>query len=265
MNSVRFSTHELNKSRQLELWRSWYDGSFEVIAPDASDRGFAGESEVWTLNGMALISVSAPTVRAIRPKSLIRRDPTDHWVITIGQATTGLMLENDQVSLPAGVPFVLSMADSFVSQRDQDSRLQLCIARDKYSAISPGLDAARGRSISTPLGGMLAEYIRLLERELPSLPDEDAHNLPQAIAAMVAACITPSNDGMTAAREQMARPSRTRHGAVSCRTCARTGSERTCCAVNWECPDRVFTACWNPRVGWRSTYSGSACWRALRN
>lgn len=203
MNSVRFSTHELNKSRQLELWRSWYDGSFEVIAPDASDRGFAGESEVWTLNGMALISVSAPTLRAIRPKSLIRRDPTDHWVITIGQATTGLMLENDQVSLPAGVPFVLSMADSFVSQRDQDSRLQLCIARDKYSSISPGLDAARGRSISTPLGGMLAEYIRLLERELPSLPDEDAHNLPQAIAAMVAACIAPSNDGMTAAREQI--------------------------------------------------------------
>ena len=50
---------------------------------------------------------------------------------------------------------------------------------------------------------MLAEYIRLLERELPSLTDEDAHNLPQAIAAMVAACAAPTNDRVTIAREQI--------------------------------------------------------------
>src|SRR5215510_12491161 len=106
MNSVRFSTHELTKPRQLELWRSWYDGSFEVAALDAPDRGFGGQSEVWKLNGMALVSVSAPPLRAIRPKSLIKRDPTDHWVITIGQATTGLMLGNDWVSIAPGTPFV---------------------------------------------------------------------------------------------------------------------------------------------------------------
>ena len=77
---------------------------------------------------------------------------------------------------------------------------------------------------------------------VPSLPDEDAHNLPQAIAAMVAACITPSNDGMTAAREQMGATLKDKALRIL-KTCARTGSERTCCAVNWECPDRVFTAC----------------------
>ena len=36
---------------------------------------------------------------------------------------------------------------------------------------------------------MLSEYIRLLERQLPGLTDEDAQALPQAIAAMVAACV----------------------------------------------------------------------------
>jgi hypothetical protein len=203
MKSVRFSTHELTKPRQLELWRSWYAGSFDVAALDAPDLGFGGQSEVWKLNGMALVSVSAPPLRAIRPKSLIRRDPTDHWVITIGQAATSLMLENDQISIAAGMPFVLSLGDSFVSQREQDSRLQLNIARDKFSGISMTLDAARGRAVSTPLGVMLAEYIRLLERQLPALTDEAAHNLPQAIAGMVAACVAPSNDRMTAAREQM--------------------------------------------------------------
>ena len=141
---------------------------------------------------------------AIRTKTLIRRDPTDHWVITIGKrATTGLMLANDQMSVPAGVPFILSLGDFSANQRDLDSRLQLNIARDKFGAIAPALDAARGRAVSTPLGGMLAEYIRLLERQLPNLTDEDAHSLPQAVAAMVAACVTPSADRMTTAHEQI--------------------------------------------------------------
>jgi AraC-like DNA-binding protein len=204
MKSVLFSTRELTKPRQLEAWQSWYEGSFEVTALDAQDRGFAGESEIWKLNGMALVSVSAPPLRATRTRSLIRRDPTDHWVITIGKlASTRLMLENDQISVPAGVPFVLSLGDVFTNQRDLDSRLQLNIARDKFGALSPALDAARGRTLSTSLGCMLAEYIRLLERQLPNLTDEDTHNVPQAVAAMVAACIAPSVEKITIARGQI--------------------------------------------------------------
>lgn len=204
MNSVRFSTRELAKPQQLEAWRDWYAGSFEVTPLDAPDRGFAAESEVWKLDGVALVSVSAPSLHAIRTKSLIKRDPTDHWVITIGKrATTVLMLENDQLSVPAGVPFVLSLGDFSANRREQDHRLQLNIARDKFSAIAPALDAARGRTLSTPLGGLLAEYLRLLERQLPGLTDEDAHRLPQAVAAMVAACVAPSADRMATAHRQI--------------------------------------------------------------
>jgi AraC-like DNA-binding protein len=204
MTPIRFSTHELTKPRQLEAWRSWYAGSFEVTSLDAPNCGFAGESEVWKLDGMALVSVSAPPLRATRTKSLIRHDPTDHWVITIGRrATTGLMLEDDQMSIPAGEPFVLSLGTSFANQRGQDSRLQLNVARDRFNGIAPALDSALGRTLSTPLGGLLGEYMLLLERQLPSLTDEDAKNLPQAIAAMVAACVAPSADRMALARQQV--------------------------------------------------------------
>ena len=107
------------------------------------------------------------------------------------------------MSVPAGAPFVLSLGDFSASQRGLDNRLQLLIARDKFSAIAPALDAARGQTVSTPLGGMLAEYIRLLQRQLPSLTDEDAHSLPQAVAAMVAACVAPSTDRMITAHGQI--------------------------------------------------------------
>ena len=204
MTPLRFSTHEVTKSRQLEAWRAWYAGSFEVTSLEAPNCGFAGESEVWKLDGVALVSVSAPPLRATRTKSLIRQDPTDHWVITIGrQATTGLMLEDDQMSVPAGQPFVLSLGSAFANQRGRDTRLQLNVARDKFSGIAPALDSVLGRTLSTPLGGMLAEYMWLLQRRLPSLTDEDAQNLPQAIAAMVAACVAPSTDRMALARQQV--------------------------------------------------------------
>jgi len=70
-------------------------------------------------------------------------------------------------------------------------------------AVSTALDAARGRGINTSLGGMLAQYVRLLERELPALTDDDARHLPHAIAAMVAACVAPSDDRTTAAYDQI--------------------------------------------------------------
>lgn len=204
MEAVRFSTRELAKSRQLEAWREWYAGSFEVAPLGAPDGGFAGESEVWKLDGMALVSVSAPPLRAMRTRSLIRRDPTDHWVITIGKrAATGLISEGDQTLVPAGVPFVLSLGDFSANQRDLDDRIQLNISRDRFGAIASALDAARGRPVSTALGGMLSEYIRLLERQLPGLTEEDARSLPEAVAAMVAACMAPSADRITTARGQI--------------------------------------------------------------
>jgi AraC-like DNA-binding protein len=204
MKSVRFSTRDLAPPRQLEAWRDWYADSYEVTPLGAADRGFAGDSEIWKLDGVALVRATAPPLRAIRTKSLIRRDPTDHWVIAIGErAATGLTVESDRMSVPAGVPFVVSLGEFSASERDLDSRLQLHIARDKFDAIAPVLDAARGQTVSTPLGSVMAEYIKLLERQLPSLADEDANRLPQAVVAMIAACVAPSADRMTTASGQI--------------------------------------------------------------
>ncbi|MDX8533161.1 helix-turn-helix domain-containing protein [Mesorhizobium sp. VK25A] len=203
MDSVRFSTRELTKRHQLEAWQEWYVGINE-IAIDAPDHGFAGDTEVWTLDGLAFVRVSTPSLRATRTRQMIRRDPTDHWVVTIGKRTAAdLILEDDQLSIPAGVPYVWSLSSFSDSQMSSDTRLHLCIARDKFSTFAPALDATRGRVVSTPLGDLLAGYILLLERKLPALSEEDRHSLPQAIAAMVAACVAPSAERLAVAHGQV--------------------------------------------------------------
>ena len=204
MKSVHFSTHELAKPVQLEAWREWYADSYEVTSLDAAGQGFAAESVVWRLNGMALAKVSAPALRAARTKSQIHRDPTDHLGILIGrQAVTGLMLGGDWKTVPAGAPVVFSLDEPHVSQRNLDERLQIYIARDQFRDIASALDAVRGQALNTPLGALLSDYLRLVERNLPNLTDDEAERLPQAVGAMVAACVAPSADRMALANGQL--------------------------------------------------------------
>jgi AraC-like DNA-binding protein len=166
--------------------------------------GFRAESRVWTLDGCALGRVSAPSLRVTRTKTLIRRTPIDHWVLTLGRdVTTAISTRDTTIEAPAGVPFVLSLADELVSERGADERLQLYLARDSFPELAPVLDAARGMVLDTAMGQLLGNYMRLLEQSLPDLRAEDLSRLRSAIGAMVAACVVPSADRLAAASGQI--------------------------------------------------------------
>jgi len=100
------------------------------------------------------------------------------------------------------VPFVISLGREMYQERAGD-RLQLYLARDSFQAIAPLLDAARGTVLDTPEGKLLADYMLLLERNLPHLPASDGPKLAAAIQAMLGACLAPSGDRMTEASGQI--------------------------------------------------------------
>jgi AraC-like DNA-binding protein len=90
-----------------------------------------------------------------------------------------------------------------VSERDHDERLQLYLQRDHFRDLAPTLDAARGTALQTPMGQIFADYLNVLERNLPDLPAEDASRLGGAIAAMVGACVAPSPEQIALAARQL--------------------------------------------------------------
>jgi AraC-like DNA-binding protein len=57
--------------------------------------------------------------------------------------------------------------------------------------------------LDTGPGQLLADYMLLLERNLPKLTPEDAARLPNAIRSMVAACLAPSTDRLACALPQI--------------------------------------------------------------
>lgn len=209
-----FSTHALPSRDQRAAWRAWFNPVFDLRWDDEeAEHPFAAESITWSAGGAILSRVRAPKLHSVRDARHVRRDPTDHWVIAIGTRESRITLSEGGLLVPAGAPFLVSLADPVESDRDADERLHLYLPRDRFAALAPEFDKARGLAIGGGLGRLLADYMRLLERSLPTLGQDDRHGLGDAVQAMVAACVAPTAAHVTEAGPQLdlTRLERVRH------------------------------------------------------
>ncbi|HEY4249786.1 MAG TPA: helix-turn-helix domain-containing protein [Roseomonas sp.] len=199
-----FTNHALPPRRQLEAWRGWFDTLFDVLPREPVDEGFVAESRLWSLNGFAIGSVAAPALYATRTKSLIRRNPVDHWVLGIGRrASSRIIGQGVMLEVPPDTPFIQSLGQEVTSERAADERLHLYLSRDAFQDIAPQLDAACGRLLSAPLGHLLKDYLFLLDRHLPDLTEDEQPRLTHALRAMIGACVAPSPDWVARASDQI--------------------------------------------------------------
>ena len=205
MLAETFSTHSLPASQQLEAWRNWYGAIFEATSAASQDEGFAAANFELETERIHVQPCSSPPTCIDRTRHLLRRNHVDHWAFTLSKRTTSDVEVHDRaLEVPAGVPFLLSLGEEMhIGRRQSDERVQLLLSRDSFQAIAPLLDATRGTALSTSQGRLLADYILLLERNLPNLTPEDGSRLPSAIQAMVGACLAPSVDRLAAAGRQI--------------------------------------------------------------
>jgi AraC-like DNA-binding protein len=226
-----FSTLELPQREQLEAWRGWFDGLFEVAAPADDKQGFAASTTQWALDGASFARVTAPAVRSERPTTLVRRNPLDHWVIGMGTSvSTRFAWHSSERLIPPYVPFVFSLGEAVCSEREADDRLHLYLQRDRFGVLAPLLDAARGAPPEGGMGEMLRDYLLMLERHLPMVTEAQLPRLTEAIGAMIAACIAPSPDRLADAAGQLdiVRLERARQAIRRHLRSARLGPELLC-------------------------------------
>lgn len=201
MRCDEFGTASLPTHMQLEAWQSWYASVFETSPLEPSNHEFKARIRAWNLGGLALSHVSAPGVSVLRTKALIRREPVDHWAITLGKrGGTYLNSEGRSLEAPAGSPFVLSLGQEMSNRREADERLQLYLSRDSFHSAAHLLDASCLTCLEPPGGRLLADYMRLLLDNVPSLNDDDAPRLVDTTRAMIAACLAPSGNRIAEAR-----------------------------------------------------------------
>jgi AraC-like DNA-binding protein len=203
MTPAMFMTHPLSLSEQFEGWRSWYASIFDVTSRQPAAEGFRGKTVTWMQDGFGFNRVSSPPVSTNRTKTMIRRDPVDHWCVSVSKTNSSeFKVSNGWSMVPAMVPYIFSLGEDVSSERSLD-RIQLYLSRDSFQTIAPLLDAARGKAFDTSEGRLLADYMLLLERNIPDLPAEDGPKLALAIQAMLGACLAPSADRLTEAGRQI--------------------------------------------------------------
>jgi AraC-like DNA-binding protein len=204
MIPVKFTTITLPPGKQFEAWHAWYGSLFDTAARNPPSQGFPAKNLTWRAGSFAVSRVTAPAIRTRRTSALIRRNPVDHWVITVNaRGAVHLKTPQTALSMPATVPFIISLADEVETSESDYVRVQLYLSRDGFQRISGLLDAARATAVNTAEGNLLADYMVLLARYLPDLAPEDGPRLSSAVEAMVGACLAPSSARMANTSKQI--------------------------------------------------------------
>lgn len=204
MTPATFATQDLRPRDQLQAWQEWFAPVFDISPMEQAGDGFAAKNIVWSLGDISISQVLAPSVRVKRAKANLAKAPMDHWVLTYcRQGATKVQTPKGEFDAAGGVPFLWSFGEQFESKRTRVERTQILMSRGAFHDLAPLLDAARGTALEKPWGGLLGDYILAVERWLPFMKESDGPRLTAAVRSMVAACILPSAEHKTLAREQI--------------------------------------------------------------
>jgi AraC-like DNA-binding protein len=204
MKSSTFTTRNLKPSDQLQSWQEWFFPAFD-ITPLEPDDPFEAQNSLWKLGDLIVSRVLAPSVHVKRTKANLKKAAGDHWVLTYcRRGDTTVRTSKGEFTAPGGVPFFWSFGDEFESKRTRVDRIQVLLPRERFNNLAAVLDAARGSAFETPLGALLGDYIHALERQLPSLTEDEASRLATTSCQMITACIAPSVDRLQLAEQGMA-------------------------------------------------------------
>lgn len=195
-----FSTTGVEQAWQFDAWCAQCGSCVELLPSVKLSPGYSADCSAWRLGPFALFSMKAEAARYKRSTAQARRDALDHWVIRLARrGSFGLSTARGLFTLPAGVPFVFSLANAFEAERPDSDWVSLIVPRDTFPGLSYVIDRRLHMPLDGSLGIMLGRYLDMLEAQLPDVIEADLPRLVAATRAMIAACIEPAPSTMEAA------------------------------------------------------------------
>ncbi|MFG1464296.1 helix-turn-helix domain-containing protein [Xanthobacter sp. DSM 24535] len=193
---VRFSTAGLPKAEQFDGWHDFMAPTVDISLVTAPETGFVANQEVWNLGRFALSSARMPGAGYERIWTHLGKDPIDHWCL--------VLYEGDCPGRRAPLGF-RSLAAPFAGGGHDRRVLTLFIPRDLFAGSAAAFDAAPHDIPDSGLGGLLADYLLSLEKQLPRLTQADLPAVAEATRTLLAACIVPTAESLAQARAPILR------------------------------------------------------------
>lgn len=173
----------------------------ERQAPEAGN-AFDADVEAFQLGDMVVTSATLGEQRYVRSQARVRRDGMDHFVLNLYRSG-GWRAQTSRGDFQgvAGQVSVLDLTSELISDEPPSELVTLFLPRSLLEERLPNLGALHGSAPIGPHAVLLAEYIDLLARRLPTLPAGEEQALSRATCEMLTACISP-----TLAHVESARP-----------------------------------------------------------
>ncbi|WP_165585341.1 helix-turn-helix domain-containing protein [Roseococcus sp. SYP-B2431] len=194
LRPVSFSTLDLPAAQQFEAWRDHCRSVVEMTESLGPGPGYAARFRMWSFGHFALSAVEAPACRFQRTRAQIRRDSLDLWQIHVPRTgSMRLRTEAAQISVPTGVPHILSLDQVVDGDRTERDWLCLFVSRDAFPGLGPTIDACREAPLGSAMGGLLGHYVESLADSLRTMTEAELPRAAEATRSLIAACIAPSS------------------------------------------------------------------------
>ena len=191
--ALAFSTATVEPARQLNAWQAHCGPLLEISGPADPRVGYRARCVAWKLGPFAVASMAAEAAGFRRTRIQARRDAVDHWVIRLARRGTSRMwTAAEEAVMPAGKPFIFTLANAFEGERSDLEWVSLVVPRDLFPGLAPVLDRRLLMPLDGSLGLLLGRYLDALDTQLGEILEAEVPRLVAATRAMVAACIVPS-------------------------------------------------------------------------
>ncbi|WP_051960850.1 helix-turn-helix domain-containing protein [Devosia riboflavina] len=195
--SYAFSTAAVEARHQFDAWVSIMRPLVAMEPKTPHDKGFRAQSLAWDMGALALTHTVMPALDFRRDTSRLRADAVDHWLLVAPRR--GVMRSEAGHRAGAGLCYVRSMHRISAGSTTDFDAVALVVPRDFCPAGAQGLDALHERHVASQLGGLLADYLHSLRRQLPRLSADHLPAVATATRAMLVACTAPGRDALAEA------------------------------------------------------------------
>jgi AraC-like DNA-binding protein len=203
---LRFSTTHLAPRDQFAAWQNVNDPLLDTALPPdtAPSAGYAASLTAYNLGGLIFSSETFDALIYELTAPGLRRGQVDHWVLSLNKRghfasrTDGVITESNPGSLS-----LRSLTRPFKGRSSSIDILFVYIPRDMFPELAGAFDALGNVKLTGGLSAILAEFLLLLEKRLPFVSEEDIPRIGRATQAMIASCLVPRPDSLSAARAEI--------------------------------------------------------------
>ena len=192
--SMAFDSQTLPREERFERWRATMAGLYDMTPSlDPAQGEFQVRSTGWHLGSIIVGDGHYGHQRVERTPVMARRDQLDHYKIIVrDEGAYNLDADGSRVRIPARSVVVEDLARPERWVSGGGFSYYVYIARDALDDLLPAPLRKHGEVLETGTAGLLADHVRSLVRNLPTMTGDDLPDIVTATTTLIAACLAPS-------------------------------------------------------------------------